>query len=194
MGGMASSRCHTCCVCHCLSFNANVVTLRSERNFEKRSAGPAVLREAFPEAMDHGEMRVCHRQTRSSQVPIIFGTLAAKVQATYRQCMIRHTLPKSTVNADHLNRTSQDKQSSNQHFACAPAGYLQRNKAHQRTRGQGAWQRSCWPHEVLSLMTKLRYTSFSSHRNFSCSTSRWEQCHSHSTSKTKVHKKYICNV
>lgn len=55
--------------------------LGSVWNVEKCSLGFAALCKAFPEASDH-EMRVCRRQTQTSQVPISFASLVPLVQTS----------------------------------------------------------------------------------------------------------------
>ncbi|KAH7946162.1 hypothetical protein HPB49_020734 [Dermacentor silvarum] len=50
---------HSCRVCDWLWFDGNLSTLNSVRDSEKCSLGLQVLCEAFPEATDLEELRVC---------------------------------------------------------------------------------------------------------------------------------------
>lgn len=59
-----------------LKYRKNVFTLSSLSNFEKRS----LLCEAFPEASDRDEVRLCRRHTRTNQVHITFTTSLAFCQ------------------------------------------------------------------------------------------------------------------
>lgn len=50
---------HSCWVCDQLWFDSNLSMLNTVRSVEKHAQGMCVLRDIFPEASDHDEMRLC---------------------------------------------------------------------------------------------------------------------------------------